>query len=201
MLRFLHLWIDPDKDIVKLEKAALSKLCIYIKLYSYYKSLTLKNLPDSIPIYFNETSKLDLSNFDLTKCDLSSLNHGNINFKNCILAKSNLSNSSFMGCFFENTNLESANMQNTKLRYAIFFQSNIMKADFSGADIAMSKFIFCHLESAIFTGAITDKTMFMDNAGFDKTIFSESANLIVIDDTSQKFRQNLKDIIFSLENH
>ena len=200
MLRFLHLWIDPDKDIVKLEKAALSKLCIYVKLYSYYKSLSAKDLPDPILFYFDETSKLDLSNFDLTKCDLSGLKHGNINFKNCILVKANLNNSSFIGCIFENTNLKSANMQNTKLRSAIFFQSNVMKADFSGADITMSQFVFCHLESAIFTGAITDKTMFMDNAGFDTTIFSESANLIVIDDTSQKYSTSLKDIIFCYKN-
>lgn len=170
MLRFLHLWINSDKDIIKLDKAALSKLCIYVKLYSYYKSLLAKDMPDPISFYFDETSKLDLSNFDLTKCDLSDLKHGNINFKNCILVKANLSDSSLAGCYFENTDLESANMKNTKLRHTIFFKANIMKADFSGTDIADSKFVHCNLESAIFSDARGDRAIFIDNADFDNSI-------------------------------
>lgn len=178
ILKFLHLWVDTNTDVIRIKKAALQKITVYINLVS--NLIRCSNIPLQ---FYSATSKLDLSNFDLRGCDFSNITvPSDTNFSNSILTNVTFNNSILTGCKFENTTAIGAIMQNADLRHTNFRNANVIKANFSGADISQSNFACSSVAEAILTGAKTEKADFRDVSGMDTAIYTTEYKGMILND-------------------
>ena len=181
MLKFLHLWIDPETDVMRFDKIALLRIGVYIKLISNLQ--TASESDSNTPLWFiSATSKLDLSNFDLTGCDLSNIKIKETNFSNSILTKVNFNNSVLTSSNFEHTISNEVQMQIADLTYTNFRNANVTKANFSKADISHAIFSESSVDEAILTGAKTDEAIFKDVTGMETAIYTTEYEDMVLND-------------------
>lgn len=185
MLDFLHLWIDADKEVIKFDEDSVWKIGVYIKLCSNLRSKPLKH-PYQLPWFMIATSKLNLSNFDLTGCDLSHINIEEANFSNSILIKVNFTNSDLIGSNFEYANLSKSHMKKARLQNTIFRYANAENTDFTDTDISNSNFSCSSVDHAILTGADTEYADFRDVHGMDTAIYTTEYKDMILNDSVWK---------------
>ena len=179
ILKFLHLWVDTNTDVIMFKEAVLQKIRVYLNLVSNLKECSKKT-----PQFISATSKLDLSNFDLRGCDFSNITvPSDTNFSNSILTNVTFNNSILAGCKFENTTAIGAIMQNANLKYTNFRNANVIKANFSGADITHSNFACSSVAEAILTGTKTEEADFRDVSGMDTAIYTTEYKGMILNDS------------------
>ena len=110
----------------------------------------------------NRVVKVDLSDVQLQRMNLSLASLWNVDFSHADLAEANLSQSILGRSDFFYTNLSGANLRLADLGGADIDQSDFNDAILAGASLGRARFMHTSMRGADFTAALLNETMFVD---------------------------------------
>ncbi len=122
------------------------------------KGLTIEQLRSAASIEYVNLSRLDMTNWDFSNLDLTSVKFtdstiSGANFTNADLTSAGFENATVNGANFTNANLTSAGFENATVNGANFTNANLASADFGGTTVSGADFTNANLTSAHLYGA------------------------------------------------
>ncbi len=124
-----------------------------------------------------ETFKLDLSNADLTGCNLNFIVLQNADLSNAKLNGAKLDNSSLINVTFYKTKANSITIRNAQIKECEAGLSEFRQSDFSNTSIDTTMFEYCQFDGSIFANCILQNVVFgqcsLQHTKFGMTIAQE----------------------------